>query len=68
MAPQAAMGLAELPNLKMMSKQLRVRREADEEKYLPHPLAEFLWPDSHMKWQNAPSRRARGPDFAQWQG
>ena len=38
---------------------------------IPHPfvsrrepkfvLAEFLWPDSHMKQQNAPSRRARGP-------
>ena len=45
---------------------------------IPHPfvsrrepkfvLAEFLWPDSHMKQQNAPSRRARGPDLAQWQG
>jgi hypothetical protein len=45
---------------------------------IPHPLVstrepnlvlvEFLWPKSHMKQQNAPSRHARGPDLARWQG
>jgi len=30
-------------------------------------LVGILWPKSHMRQQNAPSRRARGLDLAQWQ-
>jgi hypothetical protein len=49
MAPQAAMGLAELPNLKMMSKQQRVRREIDKEKYFPHPSRARRQPHSSQR-------------------